>query len=151
MRWLFWFLQRTVEVSSLRTTGLWGAMGTEGYRYFYPHVPTASACNINHRFASSEQSCQDQRPIPVFGNALISVLRTTSTHPLTHLLSRFPLCTSIFGLILDNLNLFTEDTVLTDTEMALSHTHALVGLLIVLWQDGHSSLNHFILTLCTRI
>lgn len=48
------------------------------------------------------------------------------------LLSRSPLCTSIFGLVLVNLNLFTEDTVLTDNEMALSHIHALVGLFIVL-------------------
>lgn len=104
------------------------AMGTEGYRYFHPHVPTASACNINYHSASSEQSCQDQTPILVIRNALISVLRTTTTHPLNPLLSRSPLCTSIFGLILVNLNLWTEDTALTDTEMGLSHIHALAGL-----------------------
>ena len=105
-----------------------GAMGTEGYRYFHPHVPTASDCNINHHSASSEHSCQNQTPILVIRNALIFVLRTTTTRPLNSLLSRSPLCTSIFGLILVNLNLCTEDTVLTDTEMALSHIHPLTGL-----------------------
>lgn len=105
-----------------------GAMGAEGYRYFHPHVPIASACNINHHSATSEQSCQDQTPILVIGNALISVLRTTATHPLNPLLGRSPLCTSIFGLILVILNLCNEDTVLSDTETVPSHIHALAGL-----------------------
>lgn len=109
-RQLFWFLQITVEGSSLRTTETQGAMGTEGYRYFYLHIPIASACNINHHSASSEQSCQDQIPILVNGNDLISVLRTTTACPLNPLLCRFPLCASIFGLILINLYLCTENT-----------------------------------------
>lgn len=68
-------------------------------------------------------------PVLVTGNALISVLRTsTTTQPLNPLLRRFPSCISTFGLVVVNLNLCTEGAAVAATEVARSRRPALTGL-----------------------
>lgn len=46
-----------VQDNSLRITEAWGETADGGYVYFYPPVPTASACDSEDHSASSEQSC----------------------------------------------------------------------------------------------